>query len=95
MTLCELLPDIYSWDVNILATNISNSAGTQASLGATRSRCGLVYFRRGGKRLLRTVRAHSAFQQVQGCIRRFGIWLSARASGRFYQSVSLSHCLFR
>ncbi len=33
MTLCELLPDIHSWDVNILATDISDSAVAHASLG--------------------------------------------------------------
>lgn len=33
MTLCELLPDIHSWDVNILATDISDAAIRQASLG--------------------------------------------------------------
>ncbi|MBN1852237.1 MAG: protein-glutamate O-methyltransferase CheR [Pirellulales bacterium] len=33
MVLCELLPDIASWDINILGTDISNEALTQASLG--------------------------------------------------------------
>ncbi len=33
MTLCELLPDVHSWDINILATDISDSAIMQASLG--------------------------------------------------------------
>jgi chemotaxis protein methyltransferase CheR len=33
MTLCELLPDIRTWDVTILGTDISNSAVRQASAG--------------------------------------------------------------
>jgi len=33
MTLCELLPDIDTWDINILATDICNTAITHASLG--------------------------------------------------------------
>jgi len=33
MVLCELIPDITSWDVNILGTDISNEALRQASLG--------------------------------------------------------------
>ncbi len=33
MTLSELLPDIHSWDINILATDISDAALAQASLG--------------------------------------------------------------
>jgi len=33
MTLCELLPDVHTWDINILATDISDSALRQASLG--------------------------------------------------------------
>jgi len=33
MTLCELLPDALSWDINILATDISDAAVAQASLG--------------------------------------------------------------
>ncbi|MEA1951281.1 MAG: CheR family methyltransferase, partial [Planctomycetota bacterium] len=31
MTLCELLPDALSWDINILATDISDTAVAQAS----------------------------------------------------------------
>lgn len=34
MTLCELLPDIASWNINILATDISDSAIAQASRGS-------------------------------------------------------------
>ncbi len=33
MTLADLLPDIHSWDINILATDISDTALAQASLG--------------------------------------------------------------
>jgi len=33
MTLSELIPDIASWDINILATDISDSAISQASKG--------------------------------------------------------------
>ena len=33
MTLCELLPDILSWDVNILATDISEKALDKARRG--------------------------------------------------------------
>ena len=33
MTLCELIPDVFSWDVNVLATDISDAAIKQASLG--------------------------------------------------------------
>ncbi len=33
MALCELIPDIFSWDVNILATDISDAAIKQASAG--------------------------------------------------------------
>lgn len=33
MSLCELLPDILTWDIRITATDISNSAIRQASLG--------------------------------------------------------------
>ncbi len=33
MTLCELLPDAMSWDINILATDISDTAVVQASMG--------------------------------------------------------------
>lgn len=33
MTLCETIPDISSWDVNILATDISDAAIKAASLG--------------------------------------------------------------
>jgi len=33
MTLCELLPDAPSWDINILATDISDSTIAQASMG--------------------------------------------------------------
>lgn len=33
MTLCELLPDIHRWDVTILASDISDAAIRQASLG--------------------------------------------------------------
>jgi chemotaxis protein methyltransferase CheR len=33
MTLCELLPDVHDWDINILATDISDAAITQASFG--------------------------------------------------------------
>ncbi len=33
MTLCELIPDIHSWDVSILATDISDAAVRQASAG--------------------------------------------------------------
>ena len=33
MTLCNLLPDVHSWDIKILATDICDSAITQASLG--------------------------------------------------------------
>ncbi len=33
MTLCEVIPGIASWDVNILGTDISNAAVAQASLG--------------------------------------------------------------
>jgi chemotaxis protein methyltransferase CheR len=33
MTLSELLPDIHSWDINILATDIADSAIKHASLG--------------------------------------------------------------
>ncbi len=33
MTLAELIPDIHSWDVNILATDISSTAIAQASRG--------------------------------------------------------------
>jgi len=33
MTLCDLLPDLASWDINILATDICDSAIAQASLG--------------------------------------------------------------
>jgi chemotaxis protein methyltransferase CheR len=33
MALCELLPDIFSWDVSILATDISDAAIKQASRG--------------------------------------------------------------
>ncbi|MDP6448341.1 MAG: protein-glutamate O-methyltransferase CheR, partial [Pirellulaceae bacterium] len=33
MTLCNVLPDIHSWDINILATDICDAAIAQASLG--------------------------------------------------------------
>jgi len=33
MVLCELIPDIFSWDVHILATDISDAAIKQASTG--------------------------------------------------------------
>ncbi|MDZ7618706.1 MAG: CheR family methyltransferase, partial [Patescibacteria group bacterium] len=33
MTLCEMLPDVRSWDINILATDIADSAIQQASVG--------------------------------------------------------------
>jgi chemotaxis protein methyltransferase CheR len=33
MLLCELIPDIFSWDVNILATDVSDAAIKQASAG--------------------------------------------------------------
>lgn len=33
MTLCEMLPDVYSWDINILGTDISDDAVTRASRG--------------------------------------------------------------
>ena len=33
MTLCELIPAVLSWDVNILGTDISNAAIRQASTG--------------------------------------------------------------
>ena len=37
MTLCETIPDVFLWDVNILGTDISNAAIRQASMGATPS----------------------------------------------------------
>ncbi|MBN2022139.1 MAG: protein-glutamate O-methyltransferase CheR [Pirellulales bacterium] len=33
MTLCELIPDVRTWDINILGTDICNAAVAQASLG--------------------------------------------------------------
>jgi chemotaxis protein methyltransferase CheR len=33
MALCELIPDVFSWDVNILATDISDAAVKHASTG--------------------------------------------------------------
>ncbi|MGD0518749.1 MAG: protein-glutamate O-methyltransferase CheR [Thermoguttaceae bacterium] len=33
MTLCELIPDIFKWDIKILGTDISDAAVKQASLG--------------------------------------------------------------
>jgi chemotaxis protein methyltransferase CheR len=33
MTLCEAIPDVSSWDINVLGTDISNAAIRQASMG--------------------------------------------------------------
>ena len=33
MTLCEAIPDVFLWDLNILGTDVSNAAVRQASMG--------------------------------------------------------------